>query len=208
MPESKLPYLTAYGNITKGLNKVKSAAVPDRFSQDHLENTLGMSGGGARPLISYLKRTGMLAPDGTPTDLYRKFRNPTTSGAAAAEALRTGYAPLFQMDEKVYELDDAKLKGLVVQATGAEPTSGQVKSVVKPFAALNDFAEFGSGTSIAEDEISQDTQEAGDTGGATPISGELRLGYTINLNLPSTSDVGVYNAIFKSLKENLLRDLG
>jgi hypothetical protein len=33
----------------------------------------------------------------------------------------------------------------------------------------------------------------------------LNLSYTINLNLPETSDVEVFNAIFKSLKENLLK---
>jgi hypothetical protein len=39
---------------------------------------------------------------------------------------------------------------------------------------------------------------------ATNGSG-LNLSYTINLNLPETSDVEVFNAIFRSLKENLLR---
>ena len=34
----------------------------------------------------------------------------------------------------------------------------------------------------------------------------LNLGYTINLNLPATSDIAVFNAIFRSLKENLLKD--
>ncbi len=34
----------------------------------------------------------------------------------------------------------------------------------------------------------------------------MNLSYTINLNLPATSDVAVFNAIFKSLKENLLQD--
>jgi hypothetical protein len=33
----------------------------------------------------------------------------------------------------------------------------------------------------------------------------LRLGYNINLNLPATSDIAVFNAIFKSLRENLLK---
>jgi len=32
----------------------------------------------------------------------------------------------------------------------------------------------------------------------------LNLGYTINLHLPATSDIAVFNAIFKSLRENLL----
>jgi hypothetical protein len=32
----------------------------------------------------------------------------------------------------------------------------------------------------------------------------LNLSYTINLNLPATSDQAVFNAIFKSLKEHLI----
>ena len=39
-------------------------------------------------MIPYLKRIGFLASDGTPTELYTRFRNPASSGAAAAEALR------------------------------------------------------------------------------------------------------------------------
>jgi hypothetical protein len=34
----------------------------------------------------------------------------------------------------------------------------------------------------------------------------LGLNYTINLVLPKTDDPSVYNAIFKSLRENLLKD--
>jgi hypothetical protein len=34
----------------------------------------------------------------------------------------------------------------------------------------------------------------------------MNLSYTINLNLPATSDQAVFNAIFRSLKEHLLTD--
>ena len=34
---------------------------------------------------------------------------------------------------------------------------------------------------------------------------DLRLSYTINLVLPKTDDPAVFNAIFRSLRENLLR---
>ena len=33
----------------------------------------------------------------------------------------------------------------------------------------------------------------------------LNLAYSINLVLPKTDDIGVFNAIFKSLRENLLK---
>jgi hypothetical protein len=32
----------------------------------------------------------------------------------------------------------------------------------------------------------------------------IRFGYTINLNLPATSDIAVFDAIFKSLRDHLL----
>jgi Family of unknown function (DUF5343) len=126
MPESKLPYLNAYGNIKKALDKIKQAETPDRFNQDFLESTFGMKGGSSRPIIPFLKRTGFLSSDGSPTELYRRFRNPDLTGGAGAEALRNGYAPLFEMDEQVYKLESSKLKNLVVQATGFDADSGAV----------------------------------------------------------------------------------
>jgi hypothetical protein len=32
----------------------------------------------------------------------------------------------------------------------------------------------------------------------------IKLGYTIHLNLPATSDIAVFDAIFKSLRANLM----
>jgi hypothetical protein len=34
----------------------------------------------------------------------------------------------------------------------------------------------------------------------------MGLSYTINLNLPATTEIEVFNAIFRSLRENLLRE--
>ena len=40
--------------------------------------------------------------------------------------------------------------------------------------------------------------------GAAPADGRLQLAYNINVVLPETTNVEVYNAIFRSLKGNLL----
>lgn len=60
MADATVPYLNAYGNITKVLDRIRTAQVPPRFSQDFLETTLSLKGGSARPLIPFLKRTGFL----------------------------------------------------------------------------------------------------------------------------------------------------
>ena len=38
------------------------------------------------------------------------------------------------------------------------------------------------------------------------LDGRLSLSYTINLNLPATTEIDVFNAIFKSLRDNLLKE--
>lgn len=211
MPTSKLPYINAYGNITKVLEKIKKAETPDRFSQDFLENTLGMKGGSSRPLIPYLKRTGFLADDGSPSEIYKRFRNRDYSGGAAAQALKIGYAPLYEADEDIHTREPSKLKGLILQITGVDSGAPMVTKIVKSFEALKSYGDFsslaeesGEQPGVGEDQPSE--ADGSDPETRFPVGG-INLGYTINLHLPSTSDVGVYNAIFRSLRENLLRDL-
>ena len=109
MADSKLPYVTGYGNITKALDGIRRAATPDRFTQDFLASKLGLKGGTPKPVIPFLKRTGFLASDGSPTDRYKQFRNDSSKGMAAAEALREGFNPLFQIDENVHKATDDEL---------------------------------------------------------------------------------------------------
>jgi hypothetical protein len=208
MAESVLPYVPAYGNIKKVLDKIKAAQTPPRFTQDFLATTLDMSGGSARPVIPFLKRTGFLASDGAPTDLYRRFRNSGQTGAAAAEALRQGYKPLYAKNEYVHNAKDTDLKGLVVQVTGAEEDSKLVQAILGSFKGLKSFADFSS-TATREADVVDGAgdagRESGGSGEADVLAGGLNLGYTINLHLPATSDIAVFNAIFKSLREHLLR---
>jgi hypothetical protein len=200
-----VPYVQAYGNITKALERIRQAQTPPRYTQDFLETKLNLSGGSARPVIPFLKRTGFLAPDGTPTDLYKRFRGTEAqSGAAAAEALRIGYAPLFQVNDYVHDAKDSDVKKIIVQVTGAEDNSSQVKSAFGSFKALRAFANFDA---EPEEEV-EGQEEVLSRDERTPTAagavGSLKLGYTINLNLPATSDIAVFDAIFKSLREHLL----
>lgn len=199
------PYMNAPGTLTRALQQIKTAATPDRFTYDFMENTLGLRGGSARPVVPYLKRTGFLGSDGTPTELYKRFRNPSETGPAAADALKIGYRVLFDMNEKANELSDENLKGLVVQATGLERDSPTVRAIVGSFKVLKTLATFDRQPAAPDVLPQQDTQIAVRDVQSDETGLGLNLSYTINLNLPATSDVSVFNAIFKSLKENLLK---
>ena len=133
MPEAKVPYVTSYGNITKALEKIKQAATPDKFTQDFLATKLGLKGGSPKPVLPFLKRTGFLATDGSPTDLYRRFRNPAQAEAAAYQALRTGFRHLYEANEYAHELSDKDLRGLIVSQTGLDGNSSTVTSILGSF---------------------------------------------------------------------------
>lgn len=201
----KIPYLAAYGVISKTLEKIKTAPTPDRFTQDFLSTKLGMKGGSPKPVIPFLKRVGFIGSDGVPTERYKQFRNTTNAGAAAAAALKQGFKPLYDRNEYAHDLADKDLKGLIVEATGIAAESSTIKSILGSFKALKAHARF-DGESI---ETPEEEQAATDMGETTPkpATGSLKLGlaYTINLNLPATSDIAVFNAIFKSLREHLLK---
>lgn len=211
---TSLPYIATPGNIPKALEGIKAAAVPERVSQDFVKTILQIAGGSGDQMTSYLKKIGFTASNGAPTDLYRKFRNSTSSRIAVGQAVRTAYAPLYKRNEFMHNLSDDKLKGLIVEETGQAEDSSSVRQTMGCIKALKALASFDT-TEQADAPVlanplppaHQNQQHDGADKARKSGSGlGLNLGYTINLNLPATSDPKVFDAIFKSLKEHLLRD--
>src|SRR2546422_7355193 len=188
MADEKLPYMMAYGVITKTLEKIKSAATPDRFTQDFLATKLSIKGGSARPVIPFLKRIGFLGTDGAPTDRYKRFRNAAAAGTAAREALKQGFKPLYDRNEYAHDLKDSELKGLIVEATGMEPDGSPIKALLGSFKALKAYAKFDGEEASEEESGDSEESEAAAAdrhlGGERPSVSKLGFSYTINLNLP------------------------
>jgi hypothetical protein len=213
---ANLPYVTASGNVARALNAIAAAATPDNVSQNFVKTILKIPGGSGDQMTSFLKKVGFANSDGTPTDVYRKFRNSATRGTAAAESLRFGYAPLYKRNEFMHELTDKDLKGLILEETGAAADSTAPNLVFACIKALKQFADFKTTTEAevqadfvpfpSEVSVNLDRPRGEQSQGTTSGKIGLNVGYTINLNLPATSDIAVFNAIFKSLKDNLLSD--
>jgi hypothetical protein len=201
------PFLNASGLVTKILDKIIEASQPERFTQDFLSTKLGFSGGSARPMISLLKKLGFLASDGTPTSLYSQFRNPENRGAAMHQGLRAAYKEIYDRNEFAQDLPKDKLKNLVVELTGLEPDNQSVAAIVSTFQNLKAYATFDKPAGSGKITVLEKGDPPPPSPPPTPVQNPtgLNLSYTINLNLPETTDVEVFNAIFRSLKENLLK---
>ncbi len=210
-----IPYVTAPGNIERALKGIKSAATPPSVSQDFVKTILKIPGSSGNQMTSYLRKIGFANSDGAPTDLYKAFRNSATEGKAAAEALKIGYKPLYARNEYMHQLGDKELRGLVIEETGEGEDSNVVPLIVSCIKAIKKFAKWSEepaeekGEKAAAQKIPvAQTEQTRSLQLPAQQTQRLRmnLGYTINLNLPATSDVAVFNAIFKSLKEHMLKD--
>jgi hypothetical protein len=107
-------------------------------------------------------------------------------------------------------LNDSDLKGLVLEATGIDHDSRVAVAITGSFKLLKSLANFDAkptpSTALTGPEPPATTPpapEQRDSGGELPVG--MNLSYTINLNLPATPDINVFNAIFRSLKDNLLK---
>lgn len=209
MATNNPPYMTATGLVSKILDKIKVAATPDRFTQDYLATELGFAGGSARAFIPLVKRIGLIGSDGTPTELYKQFRstNSATSKAAIAKAIRIGYADLYSRNEYTHSLSKSDLEGLVIELTGLEKGHAMIRAIVSTFEALKAYADFSAKSKEPEIEKSNSAADFVIPSGANAHEDEdikFNLSYTINIVLPKTDDIAVFNAIFRSLKDNLL----
>jgi hypothetical protein len=207
---ANLPYVSSSNSLKTAFDKIRTAATPPRVTTDFVNTVLQIKGGTGGAITPFLKRVGFVASDGTPTELYKRFRNPVSGGPAMAEAILHGYALLAKANENFYRLSDQELFALIVQVTGVDANNAAAKMTLACLKVLKTFADFES-TDSAPTAIDRPNGDE-PIGQAISISPPqvssgrvgLNLSYTINLNLPATADQAVFNAIFRSLKEHLL----
>ena len=209
MASHNIPYMSVPGTLVRILEKIKSAGTPTNFNGDFLAKTLDFKGGNYKTFIPWAKKIGLINSDGTPSQLYKKFRNPSSSKSSLGEALRKGYAEIFAKDESCHKLDKTKLKGLFMEATGESHDSKVLELMVNSFWNAKTLADFETAAeSVRPEDTSEDSSvDQGEDKEKNSIGKKINLGlnYTINLVLPKTDDPAIYNAIFKSLRENLLK---
>ncbi len=214
-----LPYLAAPTNIPKALDKIRDVPTPPRITQDFVKTKLQIPSSSGNQMTSYLKRIGLANTDGTPTDLYLKARSRSSAGRAIRDALKIGYSDLYEHNEYAHDLEEEELRDLIIRVTGAASDARSVDLVSKCFNYLRERAVF-EGNEESEDTPNSAPEELSPSPASIAIPHHIRaekgerrkrlgmnLSYTINLNLPPSTDIAVFNAIFKSLKENLLKDI-
>jgi hypothetical protein len=204
-----LPYTPSAGVLARILEKLPIVEKPNVFNTDFLSTVLGATGGSARPIIPIFKATGLLNQSGSPTDLYGQFQTEGGRAQAALHALRNGFGEIFKRNQYAHKADDNALTDIIVAITGLPKNERVVQAIRNTFQVFQGYAK------AARDELTpgvisdvktlenQSARPDEDFQRAAPAT--LGLVYNINIVLPETTNVEVYNAIFKSLRSNLLQ---
>lgn len=198
---TEYPYMVSNNKIAPIVSKIQTAAKPQKFTQEFLKN-IGFTSSNDRAIISVFKKLGFLTEDGTPTVYYDQLRDKSSSQIIMANRIRDLYAELFTINTEIYSDTDANIKGAISRVTGGDEKS--VNRVFSTFKALCNIANFNSFsvlpiTSEVGKEDQPDTHDK-----VLPQNPHTEFHYNIQIHLPATTDISVYNAIFKSLKENLM----
>jgi hypothetical protein len=200
-----LPYTTSHGVLKKVLEGIIAAERPDKFSGNFMATVLKVSGGSARVIPPILKRMGFLGSDGSPTELYSKFKSDSGRSAAAFEGLRRAFPEMFRRSEFIHRAETDKVRDLVVEITGLNKQDQVVRAIVGTFQAIRDFVDVSRAKIDDEETRSPSVRNDIVKRSTIPSKQEgLSLVYNINIVLPDTTNVQVFNSIFRSLKDNLL----
>lgn len=201
-----LPYTSSPGVLKRVMEKIPNSEKPSVFNTDFLATVLDASGGAARPIPPILKTVGLLSQSGSPTELYSQFQTEAGRPGAAVQALKNGFAEMFRRNQYAHRADESALTDIVVAVTGLPKKDPVVRYILNTFQVFQDF-----GKGFREDQVSTDRDPEPVVREAVPagIAGEsplknMQLAYNINIILPETTNVDVYNVIFRSLKGNLL----
>ncbi len=91
MAEVNFPYILSYKKVPNFFAAIQSAAVPPKFTQKFLIETLEFKGTNDRPLIRILKSLGFIDAAGNPTSLYSDYKNKDIAKNVLGESIKTCY---------------------------------------------------------------------------------------------------------------------
>ena len=211
-------YTIAYGQLGDFFTRIREGQAPSQFTQQLLKD-FGFKSTNHRAFIPLLKALGFLSPDGAPTSRYHEYRDYSKSKSVMGQAIREAYSDIFLIKENPTKSDKKAIEGKFKSFHNV--SDNVAERMAKTFFALLELADLNGAAEPAQnteapveenqgnemetptiDVVVPETQPVAATARKSVKSPSLH--YNIQIHLPPTKDIEVYNAIFKSLKEHLI----
>ena len=199
-------YVVAKNRIPELFDKIRDGQAPSQVTIQLLKDW-GFSSSNDRAFLPLLKAIGFLTPTGQPTPRYHDYRDHSRSKVIMGEALKEAYHDIFLIKAHPTQSDQKAIIGKFKSFHNASDNVAQLMS--KTFFALLDLADISAKSykvpeaaepaDIIENDVTKPTINFGQA--QASLAG---FHYNIQIHLPATKDVEVYNSIFKSLKEHFV----
>jgi len=203
---SEVPWTKLTNKIDTYFKKIRESGVPDQVKGPWLKKS-GWRSGDDYKILEIWKIIGFIDEDNIPTDYWRRYKVPTESKIVLADAMRKGYKVLFDMYEDAWRKDDEAIYAVFMGQTGESVT--KVNQMVTVFKALVELADFEGETLVKIDEEKPSTKESTKEVIEEKIVSR-KIGSTVHINiqlhLPATDDIKIYDKLFESMKKHLLTD--
>lgn len=199
-------YVLPINRIPDLFTKIRDGQAPERFTHQLLKDW-GFHSTNDRPFIPLLKALGFLTADGKPTPRYHEYRDHSRSKQVMGQALRDAYGDIFLIKEHPTSADKTAVEGKFKSFHNAsDNVAGLMAKTFFGLLALADLKSPGSSTPLPKQTDGGSAEKVTAKAENLTIGGRPGLHYNIQIHLPATKDVEVYNAIFRSLREHLFNE--
>lgn len=209
-----MSYLTSTKNLESIFNSIIGARAPERFTTKFLED-LGFKSSTDRLFIGMLKALGLLDDGGQPTQRYYNFLDQSQSKMVIATGIQEAYEDLFNLRKDAQNMTNEDVKNKLKTLTQGQKGDRVIEQMAMTFRALCNYADWSNkplnDVSTPENK-SEAVEKPKETKQTSPDETErpytpspkMNLHYNIQIHLPETTNIAVYDAIFQSLKKHLM----
>lgn len=118
-----------------------------------------------------------------------------------AEALRDAYADVFAADQNAGALSSNELQGLFARLS--DKGHAVTVKMATTFKAFADLADWSASTPVPLDQSNDEQPEEEEEEKPKVGAGAVVMHHDIHVHLPVSTEIAVYDAIFRSLRQHL-----
>ena len=207
-------YLSSTKNLESIFNSIIGARAPERFTTRFLED-LGYKSSSDRLIIGILKSLGLIDENGVPKQRYYDFLDQSQSKSIIATGIQEAYTDLFNIKKDAQNMSNDDVKNKLKTLTQGQKGDRAIELMSMTFRALCNYADWSKSNKshkkvdshIAESINNTDKTDAllfSDNETYAKQNDKINLHYNIQIHLPETANMAVYDAIFQSMKKHLI----
>jgi hypothetical protein len=212
-------YLVSVKNLPKFLEALRHAQAPEKVGLRFIEE-LGFTSTNDRLFIPLLKAMKFLDEAGKPSARYHSFLDDTQWKRVLADGIRDAFPDLFRVNRNANSLPRDQLAGKIKSLSEGKVSPAVLGNTTKTFVELVKLADFSGPQDEQPASESADSERADEEKTSmsfadgtreesksisTATGGGPTLVYRIEIVLPAVRDQAIYDAIFRSAKEHLLK---